>query len=119
MTYINIDTLEKRREAGLSPVGGVLSEKEAKVLLDKDPISMKEDQRVEMVDKLLLAHWNHPLDTRIANEIAGYAGQVRSIAQIHGAAGYVHDLRVGEKINAADKKDYDTLIASVRGLSSL
>lgn len=117
MTYIHHSELNGRIARGESPKGGPLPESRRLELLDKDPFSMTTNERLKMLDKILAAAWEHPLDSDLTAEvlaITGDSGRSVSLAQISDAAEYVHS---GKKpITSRVKAAYQELADRARHL---
>jgi len=106
MTFISRDILQQRRELGLARVGGRTQDEQ---LLDLSSMPGGLQARLQRLDDLLKALWNHNSDLRILSaidELVHSPGRTLRSADVHEAALLVHLRERGEVAGSAERREY-------------
>jgi hypothetical protein len=113
MTFLPLNELERRRNAGLSPkCGAVPDERFRQIVGSSDPERMLSSERKKELHNILSAVWDHPGDTRLWRRAFELLGTPVPLSHLHIAADYVH--RSETQPDAAFERNdiYDGLMKS-------
>lgn len=126
MTFVgSLKAHEQRRARGEAPLGGFLP-KEAATLLDfPAPSEMSPEARVERLDAVLTAFWQHPMDLRLYDAACRLTGGVCGLSpskiEVHGAANFRYRESAGKwtphEPRESDRAVYDELVELARNLA--
>jgi hypothetical protein len=106
MTFVDLNTLEKRRLAGEAPQGGPAPDFSS---IDKSFGGSPKQQ----LDQLLNLLWDHPGDDTLVHAVQSKIGGSHARATLLMAAGYIRALHRGCDGSEQERQAYDRVVAGV------